>query len=154
MAAFMLIVLILLMLGSNEAIGYYYGNCQERDIFDCLLNGLDEPEEEVDSVTVTGVYDFKGYTVNVSANIPLAGGAVTGSVSGTCEGMIRGTYDGKQNGVISGTMTGVCSPFFVNIPASADFTGSVNKSGKTVPFTFTGKGGGFTHQGSMTLVFP
>ena len=60
--------------------------------------------------------------------IPLDGGNVTGTVTGTCDGMVKGTFTGKQNGVISGKLTGACSPFFVNIPSSAEFSGVVNKT--------------------------
>lgn len=153
MAAFILIVLILLLVGSNEAVGYYFSRCQNIEILECLFGGLDEPEPEGSAVT-TGTYEYKGYTVNITTNIPLDGGSVTGSVSGTCEGQVTGTYDGRNNGVISGKMMGACSPFFINVPASADFSGSVNKSGKTVPFHFTGNGAGITHEGSMTLTYP
>src|SRR3989344_3928159 len=152
LAAFLLIVLILLTLGSNEAVGYYFSHCQHVEIFDCLMGALDDEEEpEEGSVVATGVYAYKGYAVNVTANIPLKGGNVTGSVSGACEGTVKATYNGQNNGVISGTMMGTCDPFFVKVPASANFTGTVNKTGKTVPFQFTGKGAGISHEGSMTL---
>jgi hypothetical protein len=78
---------------------------------------------------------------------------VTGSVSGTCEGRVKGTFNGQPNGAISGTLSGVCSPFFINIPASAEFSGTVNKTGKTVPIEFTGKGGGITHEGAMSMTY-
>jgi hypothetical protein len=151
MAAFLLILLILIGLGSNEAIGYYFSHCENENILECLFAGLDEPEPK--GVVATGTYDYKGNSVTITANIPLEGGAVTGSVSGACEGTVKATYDGQQNGAISGRMSGVCSPFFVNIPASADFNGSVNKTSKTVPFRFTGKGAGITHEGAMALTY-
>jgi hypothetical protein len=152
MAAFILVLLILLMVGSNEAVGYYFTHCDEHDIMDCLMGKLDDEEEpEEDSVTATGTYSYKGYDVVVAANIPLGGGNVTGTVSGTCEGKVKGTYNGQNGGVISGAMTGVCAPFFVNVPASAEYSGSVNKTGKVVPVGFTGRGAGITHHGQMTL---
>ncbi len=152
MAAFILVVLILLLLGSNEALGYYFSHCRDIDLLECLFSGLDEPEPEGE-VSATGTYEFKGNSVNITANIPLDGGSVTGSVSGSCDGVIKATYSGQNNGVISGTMTGTCDPFFVKIPASAQFSGTVNKTAKTVPFHFTGNGGGFTHEGSMSLSY-
>ena len=46
LAAFLLVVVILVMLGSNEAVGYYMDKCDpEEDIFDCLMSGLEEEEE-------------------------------------------------------------------------------------------------------------
>lgn len=153
MAAFILILFVLVMLGSNEAVGYYYSNCHELEIFDCLMGGLDEPEKEEGSVTATGTYTYKGYDVSISANIPLGGGNVTGTVSGTCDGIVKGTFSGQDGGAITGSMHGACAPFFVNVPASANFTGSVRKGSKTVPFTFNGRGAGITHEGSMTLTY-
>lgn len=153
MAAFMLVVLILLMVGSNEVVGYYFSRCDEDDMFACLMGQVEEEAEEEGTVAASGTYTYKGYDVNITMNIPLTGGAVTGTVSGTCEGMVKGTYSGQNNGAINGTLSGVCSPFFVNIPSSATFIGSVNKSGKTVPISFNGRGAGFKHEGSMTLVY-
>ena len=152
MAAFLLVLVALVLIGSNEAMGYYYSHCDTDDIFECLFSGLDEPEPE-GAVTATGTYTYKDYPLTVTMTIPLDGGNVTGTVTGTCDGMVKGTFTGKQNGVISGKLTGACSPFFVNIPSSAEFSGVVNKTGKTVPIDFTGKGGGFTHKGSMSLSY-
>ncbi len=155
LAVFLLVVVALILIGSNEAIGYYYAHCREMDIMDCLMNGLeDDKGPEEGTVVASGVYEYKGNSVTVTANIPLAGGTVTGSVSGTCEGSLKGTFSGQQNGVITASMSGVCSPFFVNIPASAEFTGTVNKSAKTVPVSFQGGGGGMTHADSMVLSYP
>lgn len=148
--AFFLVLLILVVIGSNAAVGYYFQHCQGEDLFECLLNRVEEPEPE-GAVVATGVYNYDDYSVTVTANIPLAGGAVTGSVSGTCDGKLKGTFNGQDNGQISGTIAGTCSPFFVNVPAGATFGGVVNKDSKTVPINFTGKGVGLTHEGSMSL---
>lgn len=124
MLAFLIVLVILVLIGSNAAIGYCFNHCQGEDVFDCLLNRLEEPEPE-GAVIATGTYSFKDYSVNVSANIPLEGGKVTGSMTGTCSGRVKGTFDGQNNGVVSGTIVGSCSPFIVNIPASAQFSGIV-----------------------------
>lgn len=150
--AIVLVLLILATLGGNELFGYYLANCSEEDFIECLLDAAEEPEPE-SAVTATGTYTYQDYAVTVSANIPLAGGAVTGSVSGTCDGKVMGTFDGQDNGVISGTMAGGCSPFFINVPASATFSGTVNKTSETVPFSFNGAGAGLTHEGTMTLTY-
>lgn len=150
--AIVLVVFILLVVVSNAAFGYYLKHCQDEDLFDCMLNKLEEPEPE-GAVTATGVYSYKDYSVTVTANIPLEGGTVTGSVSGTCEGSVKGSYDGNNNGVFSGKLLGACSPFFVNIPASATFSGTVNKDSKVAPINFNGGGGGFNHSDSMTLSY-
>lgn len=152
MIAFIIIALILITIGGNEGLGYYLEHCGDQDLIDCFLNNAEEPEAE-GAVTATGVYNFKDYSVTITANIPLEGGAVTGSVAGSCQGKVKATFNGENNGAISGTMTGTCDPFFVNIPASAQFSGTVNKDSQTVPFAFTGQGAGFTHQGSMSLTY-
>lgn len=152
MVVFLIILAILVVIGSNEAFGYYLSHCGGEELFDCLLGRTEEPEPE-GAVTATGTYSFKDYSVNVTASIPLGGGAVTGSMSGTCDGKLKGTFDGQNNGVFTGTIVGACSPFFVNIPASAQFSGVVNKDTKTVPISFTGQGGGLTHKDSMSLSY-
>ncbi len=152
MAGFLLVLLILVLLGSNEAIGYYFSHCDDAGIFDCLMDVTPEPEPE-GAVAATGTYTYKGNDVHITMNIPLEGGAVTGTVSGTCEGKVTANFSGQNNGVISGSLSGVCAPFFINIPSSADFSGTVNKTGKTVPISFSGRGGGLTHDGSMTLSY-
>jgi hypothetical protein len=154
MAAFILVALILFLVGSNEAIGYYFSHCEDDNLIDCFLSHQEDDEPEEGEVAAVGTYSYKDYPVTITMVIPLGGGQVTGTVSGTCEGHVKGTYNGQPNGSISGMLTGACSPFFVNIPASAEFNGTVNKTGKTVPISFTGRGGGITHQGSMTLTYP
>src|SRR3990167_8124527 len=114
---FAIILVLLIGAGSNEAFGYYFKHCGGEDFFDCLLNGVKE-EEEAESegaVVATGTYSFKDYSVNVTANIPLEGGPVTGTIAGTCDGKLKGTFSGENNGAITGTITGACSPFVVNI---------------------------------------
>ncbi len=154
MAAILLVLAALVIIGSNEALGYYMSHCDEEELFECLMSGLedDEPEPE-GAVTATGTYSYKDYPITLTLNIPLEGGNVTGSMTGTCDGRVKGTFSGKPNGVISGKVTGTCDPFFVKIPASADFNGTVNKTGKVVPISFTGRGGGITHEGSMSLEY-
>lgn len=149
-----ILVIIASMFGINEALGYYFENCGDEQILDCMLHGYgDSGPDKVkkETVTATGVYSFEDYSVTVTANIPLEGGDVSGSISGTCGGKLKGKFSGKNNGVISGKIAGSCSPFFINIPASAEFNGVVNKDSQQVPISFTGKGAGLTHEGSMSL---
>lgn len=149
------IIVVLVVLGGmgiNQALGYYYKHCSDQDVFECLMNKVKEPEPE-GAVTATGTYSFKDYSVVVIAHIPLKGGGVTGAITGTCEGALKGTFSGENNGAFSGKITGACSPFFVNIPASANFSGTVNKDSKTAPIGFTGRGAGLTHEGSMSLSY-
>lgn len=152
MIAFLLILIILITAGSNAALGYYLSHCQDKELFSCLLNRLEEPIPE-GAVTATGSYTYEGHSVTITAYIPLEGGSVTGTISGTCDGTLKGQFGGQNNGAISGTIVGGCSPFVVNVPASAEFDGIVNKDAKNVPIGFTGKGAGLTHEGSMTLTY-
>lgn len=156
-AAIIVLIFLMVFFGANEGVGFYYTSCDEDDgnFISCLLGEMMSEEEggepEEGTVTAVGAYEYKGYAVTITLNVPLHGGAVNGTVSGTCEGPIKGNYAG---GAITGNMSGVCAPFFVNIPASAEFTGSVNKSAKTVPVSFSGRGGGLSHEGSTTLTYP
>lgn len=152
--AFLIVGLILLAIGGNAVFGYYLDHCDDEEVFECLMGALEEEEAPPEgTVTAVGPYNYKDYSVSVTMNIPLEGGGVNGSMSGTCSGQVKGSFDGKKNGVISGRITGSCSPFIVNIPASADFSGTVNKDGKVVPINFTGRGAGLTHKDSMSLSY-
>lgn len=153
-----LFVIIASLFGINEGIEAYSLKCNEgENIMDCL--GRREIEESLTEeqknslVTATGQYSFNDYSVTVTAKIPLAGGPVIGTMSGTCSGKLRGSFSGKDNGGIEGKVKGSCSPFVVALPAGATFAGSVNKDAKTVPIGFIGKGAGLTHEGSMVLSY-
>ena len=150
---FVVVLITLLVFGANEGAGMYFTHCEaEEDFLDCMMGAFeDEPEPEEGSVTATGDYTHKGYTVTVTMHIPLDGGNVTGSVSGACDGIVKGTY--SANGGISGSLSGTCDPFFVKLPASAEFSGTVNKTGKAVPINFTGRCAGYSRQDGMTLVY-
>lgn len=152
---FLIGVLVFLALGfgANAGIGFYLEECPDEDIIECIMSlGEEEPEPE-GAVAAVGTYSFKDYSVIMTANIPLEGGDVTGSLTGACDGRVKGSFDGKNNGVISGKITGTCDPFFVKIPASADFSGTVNKDSKSVPISFEGRAPGMTHEGSMSLSY-
>jgi len=152
MILIIVIMILFVSVAGNEAFGYILSHCGDDDIISCLLEGVDEPEPQ-GGVVATGVYTYKDYSVTVTANIPLEGGAVTGSMSGACAGKLKGNFTGQNNGAFSGTIVGSCSPFFINIPASATFSGIVNKDAKNAPISFTGKGAGITHEGSMGLSY-
>ncbi len=148
-----LVVIIAFIFGINFGFGSYSANCGDMPLFDCIADIMEEEEEATNEVTATGPYSYKDYSITMTANIPLEGGSVTGTVSGDCSGKVTGSFDGQNNGIISGKLAGACNPFFVNIPASATFSGIVNKDSKTVPISFQGSGGGFTHEGSMILSY-
>ena len=155
---FIITILILLVtVGGLAAWAYYSQHCGDMHIDVCLQSGAfnNTPvvEEPGKAVTASGPYSFNGHSITVSAHIPLSGGKVTGSVSGDCAGRLTGSFDGSNNGTISGKIVGACSPFIIPIPASATFNGTVNKDSKSVPIGFSGKGGGFTHSGSMALSY-
>lgn len=138
-----IVVVIALIFGADRAIK--------------ALNSLEGVELTDDQkktlVTASGPYTYKDYTITLTAEIPLGGGPVNGTISGVCEGDLTGTFDGKDNGAISGQIAGTCSPFVVPVPASANFSGTVNKESKTVSIRFSGKGPGFSHSDSMTLTY-
>lgn len=149
-----LFVIIAFIFGINFGFGSYSANCGDMPLFDCISDIMAEDEEEATNVvTATGPYSYKDYSITMTAQIPLEGGEVTGSVSGDCSGKVTGTYNGENGGSITGKLAGACNVFFVNVPAKATFSGVVNKDSKTVPITFQGSGGGFSHEDSMSLAY-
>lgn len=153
---FLIILFIIgaVVFGGNAAFGFYLSECGDLDLFECAQEiAAEEEEASEDAVTATGPYSYKDYSITMTANIPLEGGEVTGTISGDCSGKVTGSYDGANGGSISGNLNGTCNPFIVNIPASATFSGIVNKDSKTVPISFEGSGGGFSHNDSMSLAY-
>ena len=147
------LIVFLVVLGGNEAVGFYYTHCDRgnSNFIECIIDELfDESDDKAaeGSVAAVGAYEYKGYSVSITLNVPLEGGAVNGTISGACDGSITGNNNG---GAISGSMSGTCDPFFVKIPAGAEFTGTVNKGAKTIAVSFNGRGGGLEHAGSTTL---
>ena len=57
-------------------------------------------------VTAKGSFSYKDYSSDVTLDIPLEGGEVTGSFSGDCSGRIRGSFTGGSDGKISGKAFG------------------------------------------------
>ncbi len=111
------------------------------------------PGQTYTPLTATGSFQKDKYGVSISLTFPKEGGSVTGSFSGDCNGTIRGAYDGETTGMIRGKAVGSCSPFSIPVPASADFTGTVNMATKSIPITGTGSAMGFSGSGNVTLSF-
>lgn len=152
-----ILVIVAAIFGIDEGLGQYGLHCGDMPILDCINAKSDEDalsEEQRKSLAVaTGPYSYSDYSIVLTMKIPLSGGPVTGAISGACGGKVTGSFGGKNKGGISGRIAGTCGAFMVNIPASAIFNGIVNKDGKSVPISFSGKGGGFTHDGSMSLSY-
>lgn len=149
-----LIVLLLVVMGDMAYI-YMSEECLDDDnIVECL-EGLvgEEAEPEGETVTATGnisgEYGKSQRSVDISLTIPLKGGKVTGSFSGDCDGSITGDYAGN-GGAISGKAKGACA--FI-MPAWADWSGTVNTAGKTVPVNAKGGIPGFTGEKALTLKY-
>lgn len=152
---FFIIFLIILFMGDMAYI-FLSEECMDKDPLDCVMDMFSSEEEEAPegSVTASGVLsgEFKGEThsVTLTLSFPLKGGDVTGSFSGDCDGTIKGSYAGGNGGVISGNAKGSC--MFV-LPASGNFSGTVNQTAKTVPVNGKGSVPGFSKEGSMTLTY-
>lgn len=152
MLLFIFLLIMATIFGGNFILGSYGKYCGGLSLFDCISEITSEEEELAnDVVTASGPYSYKGYSITMTANIPLEGGEVTGTVTGDCKGRVTGTYDGEQ--IITGELDGSCSVFFVNVPASATFNGIVDEESNTAPISFEGSGGGFSHSGSLTLTY-
>lgn len=153
MIMFLIVLVILFGFGLNTAFGYYARHCVDEDIIECLMNRTDDDQPAEGSVYATGTYTYKDYSAVLTLYIPLDGGTVTGNVTGECDASVDGAFSGNDSGVIEGTIVGTCSPFVINIPASAEFSGIVDKTNKTVSISFTGKSAGITHKDSMSLSY-
>ena len=153
---FLVIVIILILLILDQAY-ILEQRCQNQDLFECALGIVspsDQKEQPQGTVTATGTAsgEFGGqqHSVTFTMNIPLEGGAVSGSFSGDCDGSIKGSFSGGNGGAISGTGKGSCAWVF---PASGSFSGSVNTTSKTVPVSGTGSAAGQSGSGSLTLTY-
>jgi len=151
-----ILILILLFCGDLAFI-FISENCIDENPFVCLIGMLSEDEEEEKpegSVTATGTisgeYDGENKSVTVTLTFPLEGGVVTGSFSGECDGNIKGKFAGGNGGAISGTGKGKCAWI---LPASGNFSGTVNTSSKTVPIHGSGSAAGFSGEGDLTLTY-
>jgi hypothetical protein len=153
---FVILFIFLLLTGGliGLDLGYIYYNthCEDADVIECFTSPPEPsptPNPET-IVTATGSFEAKGYGVTLVMNVPLESGTISGSFDGDCQGVINGTYD-DQSEAVSGTATGSCNPFVVPVPASATFTGTVDKTAKIIPINGTGSAAGFSGSGSITL---
>ncbi len=154
---FLILLILILFLGGiiGADLGYisYTTRCGDTPIGECLqATPTPTPDPEM-TVTAVGNFSKKSYNVTITMNIPLEGGVVAGNFDGDCAGTINGNFDGNDKGTISGKAYGSCNPFGLPVPASATFTGTVNKQGKLVPITGQGSAAGFSGSGSLTLTF-
>ena len=152
---FIILLVLLVFFGIDQAYIFVKEDCQDESMDACfgmLLHG-DQTQMPADAVRATGSVsgDWGGEkrTLNVSMQIPLSGGGVTGSFSGDCSGKIKGRFS-AGDGTISGTGEGSCG--FI-IPASGSFSGSVNEADRTVPISGSGSAAGFSGSGSITLEY-
>jgi hypothetical protein len=147
------VIFLAILFGIDLGFIFFTKECMDESLVQCV-ESIMEPEEEdtrTGTVTATGVIsgEYGGETraVNVHLTFPTEGGAVTGSFDGDCEGNIKGTYAGS-NGAISGKGNGSCA--FI-MPASGEFSGTVNESSKSVSVSGSGRAAGFSGSGSLNL---
>jgi hypothetical protein len=93
----------------------------------------------------------QGYTLTINMKIPKDGGKVYGNISGNCTGAMHGQYDGKDNGKILGQTNVLCNAFFIQIPATATFTGTVNKEQLTMDLKIQAKAESFEKSETVSL---
>lgn len=157
---FLFLMLVLLaLLGIDYGYIFYSKNCSDISVGQCVKEQINPPFKEITPtpvktpITATGSFSVKKYNVQISATFPPDGGAVYGTFSGTCEGNITGTYAGGEGGTISGKAVGSCTPLLIALPASAEFSGTVNQVQKSIPITGTGSTAGISGTGSLTLTY-
>jgi hypothetical protein len=152
-----IIILIVFLFTADRAYIHAMTNCQDGNIVECFYTMFEQQDDPViseGSITATGAIsrEFNGtnYSVSVSLIIPPTGGEVTGTFSGDCEGKITGNFAGGEGGVITGKGNGSCSFF---LPASGNFSGTVNQTEKTVLLTGSASITGISGTGSITLTY-
>ena len=151
-AMFVMIVVMIAGLFIGDMAYIFIGEeCMDLDPLECALAIMTSEDNEKPEGSVTAVGSLSGDkgSLNFTLNIPLKGGAVTGSFDGDCDGTLKATFAGGNGGAITGGIgKGSCG--FV-LPASGNFTGTVNTTSKTA--TITGKGSipGGSKEGSVTL---
>jgi len=146
-----LFIVLLILIGGLIAFDFGYIAYTEKQ------NVLPTPTPTSDQIQTPiiahGTFSKGDYNVNITLNFPLEGGVVSGDFSGDCSGKITGSYDSKDSGVITGKAFGSCNPFLIPIPASANFSGTVNQQQKNIFITGTGSAVGVSGSGSLTLTF-
>lgn len=155
---FLIILFILIIMIVVGTYNVAAAKCVGDDIISCIFDKFfGEPKEEAKaegavtaSGALSGKFKDKEGSVTVTLTFPLEGGTVTGTFSGDCDGNIKGSYAGGDGGAISGEAKGSCA--FI-IPASGEFSGTVNQTSKTVVVSGSGSAAGFSKQGSMTLSY-
>lgn len=156
-ALLFLFIFIGLLLGVDYGYVALVGYCEDTPVFDCLSGK--KPQQPVKEamqgqpsvIAAHGNLSVGKYSVNVTMLIPVEGGAVTGTFSGTCDGKITGAAD--KDGAISGKAFGSCSVGIIPVPARGTFDGTVIAATKSVPISGTGSALGVTKSGTITLTY-
>jgi hypothetical protein len=147
----LILFIVLIIIGAGIGVDFaYIAYTEKQNVSPIPTNS---PEQMKTPITAQGTFSKDKYNVVVTLNFNLEGGPVSGKFSGDCSGTISGNYDGQDNSVITGKAVGSCDPFFVPVPASANFSGTVNHQQKNIPVTGTGTAVGVSGSGSMVLTF-
>lgn len=147
----LILLIMLIIIGAGIGIDFaYIADQEQKNIYPTPTPA---PNQVITPVTARGTFSKGKYNVNIVLNFNLEGGPVSGKFSGDCNGTISGNYDGQDNGVITGKAVGSCSALLVPIPASANFSGTVNHQQKNIPITGTGTAVGVSGSGSLVLTF-
>jgi hypothetical protein len=150
------VFLILLITGIDLGFIEYQKLCHGESIGKCWNERnypTPTPAPNRTVVSAKGSIGADKYNVQVTLNVPLEGGAIEGTFSGTCNGTITGDFTGGENGTLTGKAFGSCSPVLVPLPASAEFTGKVDQRSKNVPISGNGNVAGVSKEGSITLTY-
>ena len=152
---FILFIILGLLIGADYGYIALTGYCENVPTMECISgtkpNKPAEPAQKQTVIVATGNISGDKYNVTVTMNIPVEGGAVTGTFSGTCDGKISGTA--TKDGAISGEAFGSCSLVVVPVPARGEFDGTVIPQTKSVPIMGTGTAMGISKSGSITLTY-
>ena len=93
------------------------------------------------------------YELKVSLKIPEDGGAVDGSIRGTCTGGIQGSYNGQED--MNGALQGVCKILdpILSVDGAGSWWGKINKREGNLTLNYRGSAGGYSREGEITMTF-
>jgi hypothetical protein len=107
------------------------------------------PPPYVTMIYAKGNYVFDKHTVSVSLSFPEEGGAVRGTIEGSCNGTIEGTYIQSNDLTGKGEATCAYGPF--KVKAKASLTGSINIEKKTGTLHIVAEALNYKKEGTVPL---
>lgn len=81
--------------------------------------------------TLNGNYTIAGQNLTYQLSIPINGGSIVGSFSGSCQGTISGNYK-KTDEIVAGQAEGTCQIGIIQTPINLEYAGQVDPNNQKV----------------------